>query len=141
MFLGATAMRKFFAPLVVAVALGIAPIASADPATDKARAAAVIAHLNGEHAKALQGFRPLAEQGDVPAQGWMGTLYDKGAGVPQDIVRAYMWKSIAAAAVTGPNKAVYIKIRDDIGQKMTAAQIKRAEEMARACQTSNYKQC
>lgn len=134
-------MRRFFALLIVAVALGIAPIASADPATDKARMAAVIAHLKGEHAKALQGFRSLAEQGDVPAQEWMGTLYDKGAGVPQDHVRAYMWKSIAAAAVTGPNKAVYIKIRDDVGKKMTPTQIKRAEEIARACQTSNFKQC
>jgi len=130
-------MRKFFVLLIVAVAPGIA---NADPATDKTRATAVIAYINGDHAKALKGLRPLAEQGDVPAQEWMGTLYNEGAGVPKDPVRAYMWKSIAAAAVS-PHKAVYIKIRDDIGKKMTPAQIKRAEEMARACQTSNFKQC
>ena len=134
-------MRKFFVLLIVAVASGVALTANADPATDKTRAIAVIAYINGDHAKALKGLRPLAEQGDVPAQEWMGTLYNEGAGVPKDSVRAYMWKSIAAAAVTGPNKAVYIKIRDDVGKKMTPAQIKRAEEMARACQTSNFKKC
>lgn len=138
MILGGDGMLKFFVLLIVAVAPGIA---SADPVTDKARAAAVIAHLKGEHAKALKGFRPLAEQGDVPAQEWLGTLYEKGTGVPQDSVRAYMWKSIAATTATGSNKTVYIQIRDDVGKKMTPTQIKRAEEMARACLTSNYKQC
>ena len=134
-------MRKILALLIVATALGIAPIARADTATDKTRATAVIAYINGDHAKAWKLMKPLAEQGDVPAQAWLGTLYSEGAGVPRDYVRAYMWKNIAAASTPGKNKAVYTKTRDDIAKKMTPAQIKRAEEMTHKCQASKFKQC
>lgn len=134
-------MRKFFALLIVAVTPGIAPIASADTATDKTRATAVIAYINGDHAKAWKMMKPLAEQGDVPAQSWLGTLFSEGAGVPRDYVRAYMWKNIAAAGTKGNNKAVYSSSRDDIAKKMTPAEIKRAQEMTLKCQASNFKQC
>lgn len=134
-------MRKRLALLIIAIASGFTPVARADMATDKARAVAIIAYMNGDHAKAWKMMKPLAEQGDVPAQDWLGTLLAEGAGVPRDYVSAYMWKNIAAASTQGNNKAVYIKARDDIARKMTPAQIKRAQEMTLKCQASKYKQC
>ena len=44
----------------------------------------VAAYARGDYALALQEFRPLAEQGDVNAQLFLGYLYDVGHGVTQD---------------------------------------------------------
>jgi len=110
-------------------------------AEDSLRAKGVIAYIQGDYATALNILRPMAEQGDMYAQEWMGTLYYEGAGVPQDNVRAHMWKNVAASLATGNTKASYIEARDDIAKQMTAAQITRARDMARQCQASNFKQC
>jgi TPR repeat protein len=48
-------------------------------------------YQRGNDATAMSEWRPLAEQGDALAQYNLGMLYEKGAGVPQDDVRAYMW--------------------------------------------------
>ncbi len=50
----------------------------------------------GNYAKAEKLFRPLAEQGDADAQGYLGFLYLEGKGVIQDYKEAFKWYRLAA---------------------------------------------
>jgi len=50
----------------------------------------------GDYATALREFRPLAEQGDVWAQGILGSMYHFGQGVPRDNAQAVKWYRKAA---------------------------------------------
>ena len=54
------------------------------------------ANNRGDYASALREWRPLAEQGDSPAQVSLGLLYTNGQGVPQDHVQARQWYEKAA---------------------------------------------
>ncbi len=58
----------------------------------------VDAYNRGDYATALKEFRPLAEQGDAAAQFDLGTMYDKGQGVPQGYQQAAGWYTKAAEA-------------------------------------------
>jgi TPR repeat protein len=49
------------------------------------------AYERGDYATAMRIFRPLAEDGDAIAQYYLGALYDKGQGVPQDYAEATKW--------------------------------------------------
>jgi uncharacterized protein len=69
--------------LVVAAVTGTA---IAGPLED-ARAA----YESGDYATAMRIFRPMAENGDAIAQYYLGDLYDKGRGVPQDYAEATKW--------------------------------------------------
>ena len=55
------------------------------------------AYQRGNYVIALSEWRPLAEQGDPSAQFYLGLLYDKGDGVPQDYTKARQWYKKAAA--------------------------------------------
>ncbi len=50
----------------------------------------------GDYDRAVQEFRPLAEQGHAPAQFNLGVMYDKGHGTPQDYQEAVRWYQLAA---------------------------------------------
>ena len=45
------------------------------------------AYQRGNYATALSEWRPLAEEGDAQAQLYLGLLYAKGDGVPQDYAK------------------------------------------------------
>ena len=81
-------------------------------------------------------FRRWAEQGYGMAQVNLGAMYAVGEGVPQDVVEAYKWFSVAASGGgyldTDRIKADAARRRDAIGARMTAAQ--RAEGQDRASQ-------
>jgi len=56
-----------------------------------------MASLNhGDYATALKLLRPLAQQGDVVAQGSLGYMYENGQGVLQDYAVAVKWYRKAA---------------------------------------------
>ena len=57
---------------------------------------AVQAYLRGEFNKAAVLLRPVAEQGDAQAQIYMGLLYERGKGVPQDYAESVKWYRLAA---------------------------------------------
>jgi hypothetical protein len=86
-------------------------------------------------AQALVNYRLAAAQGHADAQAALGWLYANGAGVLQDYARAHMWFNLGA--VGGHAASAYG--RDFVAQHMTPAQIAQAQDMARACQRSNYK--
>lgn len=54
------------------------------------------AYARGDYAAALQFYRPLAEDGNYPAQFVLGTMYATGRGVPQNYVEAANWYRKAA---------------------------------------------
>ncbi len=78
-----------------------------------------------------------AAQGDANAQYNLGGLYFKGQGVIQDNVYSHMWLNIAASS----GDADAVNNRDIVAKNMTAADISKAQELARACVAKKYKGC
>jgi tetratricopeptide (TPR) repeat protein len=94
-----------------------------------------------DYREAVKWYRFAAAQGNEIAQLNLGEMYSDGSGVRQDFVRAHMWFTLAAAASSGDSGDAAIKNRDSIAAKMTAEQIGTAQEMARRCQESKFKNC
>ena len=95
------------------------------------------AYQTGDFATALKEWRPLAEQGNANAQSNLGLMYEYGRGVLQDNILSHMWYNIASA--NGYKKSS--EWRDKIAAKMTAADISKAQAMAKECMSSGYKNC
>ena len=75
------------------VALGLwasAPLGWAGPAQG------VAAYKQGDFATAVHEFVPLAQHGHAEAQFYLGVMYSKGWGVPQDDTAAAQWYRQAA---------------------------------------------
>ncbi len=78
--------------IVLAAALAVAFAAPASAGFP----AAVEAYDQGDYATAFAESKPVAEGGDADAQYLLGFLYARGEGVRRDIVRAYLWFTLAA---------------------------------------------
>jgi Sel1 repeat len=72
-------------------------------------------------------YRIGADKGEAGAQFSLGFMYQKGLGVPQDHLRAYMWFDLAAAQ--GTKGAA--EWREHIAGRMTPEQIAEAQKLAR----------
>ncbi len=90
-----------------------------------------------DYTAAVKWWRLAAEQGDVSAQTNLGGMYYNGQGVIKDNVYAHMWFNIAASS----GNSASVKNRDIAARKMTAADISKAQDLARACVQKNYKGC
>jgi TPR repeat protein len=97
----------------------------------------MVAYNRGDYVPAIRLFRPLAEAGNPKAQTQIGTMYRKGEGMPSSPTRAFMWFSVAAKRGDAKAKA---GLRD-VSRKMTPAEISQAQQMAQACEASNYRSC
>jgi uncharacterized protein len=86
-------------------------------------------------------LRAISECAHALAQTNLGAMYELGRGVPQDYVRAHMWLNLAAASLSGDEREKATSNREIASKKMTSAQIAQAQEMARKCQASNFKNC
>ena len=53
-------------------------------------------YLKGDYQAAYEEWLPLAELGDAEAQFNLGVMYDEGAGIDQDLVKAASWYRKAA---------------------------------------------
>jgi len=85
----------------------------------------------GNYQKALELFKPLAEQGDVNAQYNLGLMYMAGQGVPEDHVLAHKWFNLSASRSKGTDHEEAVRLRDLIGKTMTPAQVGQAQKLAR----------
>ncbi len=110
--------------LAVALLIGLATPSHADFQDGLA------AYDRGDYAAALREWRPLAEQGHAMAQTFLGVMYSKGQGVPQDYVLAHMWFDLAAWPGQSLRDLV-IKDREAVAAWMTPAQIAEAQRLAR----------
>jgi len=84
-----------------------------------------------DYAEAVRWSRKAAEQGLDVAQFYLGLMYGKGQGVPQDYTQAHLWFNLAASRTTGEDQQKHAKARDVIADMMTAAQVAEAQKLAR----------
>ena len=77
------------------VVLAVVVVLVAAPACTDYEAGAE-AYGQGDYATKLQKLRPLAEQGDAEAQKYLGNMYRRGDGVPQDYQEAVRLYRLAA---------------------------------------------
>jgi len=82
----------------------------------------------------IEDLKARADQGHAIAQSTLGYMYKIGQGVPQDYVQAHKWYNLAASKLTGRLRASATKLRDRVATKMTPAQIKEAQRLAREWQ-------
>lgn len=83
-------------PLIRAVLMAALAAAAAKPALADPLADANAAEARGDVAAAVPLYRALAEKGNVNAQKRLGYLYEVGAGVERDWLKAAEWYSKAA---------------------------------------------
>jgi hypothetical protein len=95
------------------------------------------AGVSQNYTKAIKWYKMAAKQGNLFAQFTVGYMYLEGQGVVQNYVKAHMWFNLAAvnANINAKN------LRDLVAKEMTPQQIAQAQQMASACQASNYKNC
>ncbi|HTO65361.1 MAG TPA: hypothetical protein VMM15_29390 [Bradyrhizobium sp.] len=75
--------------------------------------------------------RKAAEQGDADAQHNLGVTYATGLGASTDLIQAYAWVDLAAAAYPeGSERDDAAKMRDSVASRMTPDQIAQAKKMA-----------
>jgi TPR repeat protein len=94
-----------------------------------------------DYRTALTWFRKAAAQGYAGPQNNLGLMYERGRGVRKDLVRALMWYHVAGAMLNGVEGKAALERRDHLTSQMTAAQIEQAQELARRCQQSQFKEC
>ena len=90
-----------------------------------------------DDATAVQWYTKAAEQGLASAQNNLGIMYVTGAGVPEDDVMAYMWWNLAAAQENDGAK----KNKGIVQERMTPADISKAQTLSRECLARDYKDC
>ncbi len=79
-----------------------------------------------------------AAQGAAIGQFKLGKMYATGSGVPEDMIRAYMWTSLADAQGLGDSVKEF---KAELSKKLTDEQIASAEYMSATCKTKGYKDC
>ena len=86
-------MRVLLSTLVamLALAIGVSKASAQDALAD-----GLTAYRSGDYAKAVELWRPLAENGDVTAQYRLGNMYAEGRGVARDDKVALSWFQRAA---------------------------------------------
>jgi TPR repeat protein len=57
-------------------------------------------------------------------------MYDKGQGVPQDYVIAYVWLSFAVAQASPREREYWTRIRDAVAGKLSLAQLTEGQRLA-----------
>ena len=79
-------------------------------------------------AQAALWYRKAADQGNALAQAHLGLMYEHGYGVPRNAVMARMWLNLAVSRA--PSLSMAVKLRNEVGAKMTPAQIAEAKRLA-----------
>ena len=78
--------------LIIFTVLLVSCIPDREPSLDRGYQA----YEQGNYARALREWRPLAEEGDAVAQYNLGLMYDQGHGIAQDYSEAMRWYGLAA---------------------------------------------
>lgn len=91
-----------------------------------------------DYSIAVELFQLAAQEGQATAQLYLAEMFHDGEGVTKNQTRAYMWANVAAAKGV-PRARI---LRDEIQRiELTAAQLSRAQQMARDCIATEYKDC
>ena len=87
-----------------------------------------------DSSEALRWWRRAAEKGEPFAQASLGVMYYEGQNVMQNYVQAYKWLTLAAILFSSPERELreeVVQFREEVGSKMTPAQIAEAQRLAR----------
>lgn len=89
-----------------------------------------VMYLRGQGVKrdpvhAFELFLRAAQMGYAAAQNYVAMMYANGQGVGRDYIWAYAWLNLAAKEISGAER-----LRDEVGKRMTADDIERAETLA-----------
>ncbi len=87
--------------------------------------------LDQDAVAAAQWFLRSAEQGYARSFLPLGRAYLNGQGVAQDYVSAHLWFNIAAARLSGEDRAVAVAERDRVQAQMVGNQLQEAQRLAR----------
>jgi hypothetical protein len=79
---------------------------------------------------AVRWYLSAAVQGQPNAQFELGLMYDKGHGVPPSSTVAYKWLNLAAAHAPPHLREYYLRIRDAVSGKLSAAQVDEGQWMS-----------
>jgi hypothetical protein len=79
---------------------------------------------------AVRWYLSAAVQGQPIAQFELGLMYDKGHGVPASSTVAYKWLNLAAAHPPPHLREYYLRIRDAVSGKLSAAQVDEGQWMS-----------
>jgi TPR repeat protein len=79
---------------------------------------------------AVDLYLDAAIQGNPFGQGMLGLMYDKGHGVPRDVVLAYKWLNLAAAHDPRRERDYYLRLRNAVASKLSPAQIHEGQRLA-----------
>ena len=86
-----------------------------------------------DYSEAAIWLRRAAEQGNPMGMFNLAILYERGRGVPRDLVRSHMWYNLAAASfdVQDRTRATAFYRRDALESRMTPAEVRDAQQRAR----------
>jgi TPR repeat protein len=59
-------------------------------------------------------------------------MYNKGQGVPRDLVLSHMWLNLSASHAVGINRDYAVRLRDALASKMTERQLLAAQHLAQS---------
>jgi uncharacterized protein len=79
---------------------------------------------------AVRWYLCAAVQGQPNAQFELGLMYDKGHGVPASSTVAYKWLNLAAAHAPPHLREYYLRVRDAMSGKLSAAQVDEGQWMS-----------
>src|SRR4029078_12164690 len=94
-----------------------------------------------DYQAALKWYRRGAGQGNASAQNNLRVMCERGRGARQDFILAHMWSNTAAATLNGDEGKSGLTRREHVAAQIAAAQIEKAQEMARRCQDTKFKAC
>jgi hypothetical protein len=91
--------------------------------------------------EAAKWYRLAATKGYAKSQFNLGSMYDKGQLGGADFVHAYLWFSIAAASSSAEVREPAAERLKRIVDKMSAAELDRAQGLEVRCRSSSYTKC
>ena len=95
-----------------------------------------------DYAEAVKWYRRAAEQGNARSQANLGYIYEWGRGVRRDFVQAHKWFNLAASRSSATQKSLRefaVRGRNRVAARLTAAQLARAQRLARVWRPSKGK--
>ena len=136
-------MKRLLTTLVILTGLiGSGGAVWADAVSDYNKGKA--AHNAGKLTEAAKWYLKAAKQGNAEAQSSLGVLHHGGFGALKDRIAAYMWFNIAGAnGYKGAALSMDSVVRGlwEDGRVMGAEEIQKANERAKRCMDSDYKDC
>lgn len=133
---GSIMIRRTCAGAIILAAVGTAAYAGAFED-------GMAAYQKKDFTTAAAKLHEAAAQGNANAQVALGFMYHDGEGVPRDVVRSYMWFSVALTQFDFASQdfASTAEARDITAKSMTADDIQHAHDMTEACVARHYQAC